>query len=99
MTRKTTTKTVKIRLTNDWGRHLYLKIDYFSIRGCKPRKYVDNYYLTENKDGATAVSLTEARMWMREAKKLASWDGDCIEKGEYLRNGKPTTLKAAGLRR
>ena len=35
---------------------------------------------------------------MREAKFLAGCDGDVIEKGEYILNGKPTTLKAAGLR-
>ena len=91
-------KNVKIRLTTDRGQHLYLLINYFKIGGRKPRKYVDNYYLTENAQWATAVPVKEARKWMREAKYIAGEDGDVIEKGEYMLGGKPTTLKAAGLR-
>lgn len=93
------TKSVKIRLTNDMGRKLWLTIDYITIRGRKPRKHVDSYYLTENAHWATAVPVKEARKWMREAKYLAGYDGDVIEKGEYILGGKPTTLAAAGLRR
>ena len=91
-------KNVKIRLTNDRGHYLYLLINYFKIGGRKARKHVDNYYLTENARWATAVPVKEARRWMREAKYIAGEDGDVIEKGEYLLGGKPTTLKAAGLR-
>lgn len=90
---------VKIRLTNDMGRRLWLTIDYITIRGRKPRKHVDNYYLTENARWATAVPLKEARKWMREAKYIAGWDGIVVEKGEYITGGKPTTLAALGLKR
>ena len=93
------TKSVKIRLTNDMGRRLWLTINYITIRGRKPRKNVDNYYLTENARWATAVPLKDAKRWMREAKNLAGWDGDVIEKGEYILGGKPTTLAAAGLKK
>lgn len=88
-------KKVKIRLINDRGEHLYLTINYFpKSRGGG----VDNFCLTDNARWATAVPLKEARKWMREAKCLASWDGDVVEKAEYILAGKPTTLKAAGLR-
>lgn len=90
-------KKVKIRLMNDQGTCLWLTINYFSVRGRKPRKHVDNFYLTEKAQFATAVPLTEARRWMREARNLASWDGDNIVKSEYMHGGKPTTLKALSL--
>ena len=90
-------KNVKIRLTTDRGTHVWLTINYITIRGRKARKNVDNFYLTENARWATAVPLKEARKWMREAKYLAGYDGDVIEKGEYILGGKPTTLAAAGL--
>lgn len=92
-------KNVKIRLLTDRGTHIWLTIDYITIRGRKPRKHVDSYYLTENARWATAVPVKEARKWMREAKYLAGYDGDVIEKGEYILGGKPTTLAAAGLRK
>ena len=89
-------KNVKIRLLTDSGTHVWLTINYF------PKRHgggVDNFYLTDNARWATAVPLKEARKWMREAKYLAGYDGDVIEKGEYILSGKPTTLAAAGLRK
>ena len=83
---------VKIRLINDRGCQLWLHIDYLSIRGRKPRKYVDSFHLTENSRAATAVPVAEARKWMREAKYLAGYDGDVIEKSNYMRGGKPVKL-------
>ena len=53
--------------------------------------------ITDNARLATAVPLKDARKWMREAKTLARFDGDVIEKGEYILDGKPTTLTAADL--
>ena len=87
-------KNVKIRLLTDVGEYIWLTINYFSK--CHG-SVVDNFYLTPNARWATAVPLKEARRWMREAKTLARYDGDVIEKGEYILNGKPTTLAAAGL--
>ena len=87
-------KKVKIRLMTDCGTCIWLTINYFS------KRYgggVDNYCLTDNARLATAVPLKDARKWMREAKTLARFDGDVIEKGEYVLDGKPTTLAAAGL--
>lgn len=92
------TKNVKICLITDCGQRLWLTINYFSIRGRKPRKYVDSFYITDNSRWATAVPVKEARKWMREAKYLAAGDGDVIEKSMYMFGGKPITLKAAGLR-
>ena len=89
-------KKVKIRLTTDRGTHLWLMISYFRRR-YNGERLVDYFDLTENTRWATAVPLKEARKWMREAKNLAGWDGDVIEKGEYILGGKPTTLAAAGL--
>ena len=96
MKRKTTTTNVKIRLTNDWGRYVWLRVNYF------PKRVgggVDNFYLTDYAHEATAVPLKTARKWMREAKLLANFDGINVEKGEYILGGKPTTLVAAGLRK
>ena len=87
-------KNVKIRLLTDVGEYIWLTINYFSKRH---GSVVDNFYLTPNARWATAVPLKEARRWMREAKTLARYDGDVIEKGEYILNGKPTTLAAVGL--
>ena len=87
-------KKVKIRLLTDCGTHIWLTINYFSKRHGGG---VDNYCLTDNARLATAVPLKDARKWMHEAKTLARFDGDVIEKGEYVLDGKPTTLTAAGL--
>ena len=87
-------KKVKIRLLTDHCTHIWLTINYFSKRHGGG---VDNYCLTDNACLATAVPLKDARKWMREAKTLARFDGDVIEKGEYILDGKPTTLTAAGL--
>ena len=87
-------KNVKIRLLTDVGEYIWLTINYFSKRHGGG---VDNFYLISNARWATAVPLKEARRWMSEAKTLARYDGDVIEKGEYILNGKPTTLAAAGL--
>ena len=92
-------KNVKIRLTNDMGRRLWLTIDYFPRRNAKAPKRVNTFWLTENARWATAVPLKEARKWMREAKYIAGWDGIVVEKGEYIAGGKPTTLAALGLKR
>ena len=91
-------KSVKIRLTTDVGKHLYLTINYFPKKSWQKERMVDNFYLTENARWASPVPLKDARRWMREAKWIAGDDGDVIEKGEYMIGGKPTTLKAAGLR-
>ena len=87
-------KKVKIRLLTDCGTCIWLTINYFSKHHGGG---VDNYCLTDNVRLATAVPLKDARKWMREAKTLARFDGDVIEKGEYILDGKPTTLTAAGL--
>ena len=89
-------KKVKIRLLTDRGTYIWLTINYFPKRRGGG---VDNFYLTCNARWATAVPLKEARKWMREAKYLAGYDGDVIEKGEYICGGKPTTLSALGLKR
>jgi len=91
-------KKVKIRLTNDWGHYIYLTINYFPKRRSDMVRRVDEFYLTDHACYATAVPVKEACKWLREAKHLASYDGDVIVKAEYLLAGKPTTLKAAGLR-
>ena len=72
-------KNVKIRLLTDFGTHLWVTINYFSKRHGGG---VDNYHLTDNARWATAVPLKEARKLMRQAKCLARFDGDVIEKGE-----------------
>ena len=91
-------KSVKIRLTNDMGKRLYLTINYFPKKSWQKERMVDSFYLTENAHWASPVPLKDARRWMREAKYLAGSDGDVIEKSEYMIGGKPTTLKAAGLK-
>lgn len=87
-------KNAKIRLLTDCGTHIWLTINYFSKRHGGG---VDNYCLTDNACLATVVPLKDTRKWMHEAKTLARFDGDVIEKGEYILDGKPTTLTAVGL--
>ena len=89
-------KKVKIRLTTDRGTRLWVMIRYYPKR-YNGERVIDYFDITDNARWATAVPLKEARKWMREAKLLAGWDGDVIEKGEYILGGKPTTLVAAGL--
>lgn len=84
-------KKFKIRLLTDHGTYLWLKVNYFPKRRGGG---VDHFYLTDHACLATAVPFREARRWMREAKCLAATDGDVIEKAEYMRGGKPTTLSA-----
>ena len=91
-------KSVKISLVNDMGKRLYLTFTYFRRR-INGKRVVDSFYLTENPCWASLVPLKEARKWMCEAKVLASYDGDVIEKAEYLCGGKPITLSALGLKR
>ena len=86
---------VNIRLTNECGKRLYLKINYFPKRKGDKARLVDNYYLVEHHREAARIPVGEARRWMREAKMLAGWDGEVVVKAEYLLHGKPTTLKAA----
>ena len=88
-------KNVKISLVNDMGKRLYLTLNYFR-RYNNGKRVVESFYLTENPRWASLVQLKDARKWMREAKTLAAFDGDVIVKSEYLLNGKPTTLAAAG---
>ena len=90
-------KSVKIRLTNDMGKCFYLTFTYFR-RLINGKRVVDSFYLTENPRWASPVPLKDARKWMHKAKCLAGFDGDVIEKSEYMLGGKPTTLKAAGLK-
>ena len=70
-------KKVKIRLLTDCGTHIWLTINYFSKHHGGG---VDNYCLTDNARLATAVPLKDARKWMHEAKTLARFDGDVIER-------------------
>ena len=83
-------KNVKIRLTNDMGKCLYLTINYFPKKSWQKERRVDNFYLTENARWASPVPLKDARKWMREAKCLAGSDGDVIEKSEYMIGNKPS---------
>lgn len=89
-------KNVKIKLINESNKSLYLVLNYFPKAHGEKTRTIDNYYLTENLRFASPIPLKDARKWMREAKTLAAFDGDVIVKSEYLLNGKPTTLAAAG---
>ena len=87
-------KNVKIRLLTDRGLYVWLRVNYFPKRRGGG---VDNFYLTDYAHEATPIAVKNARKWMREAKSLANFDGIVVKKGEYILDGKPTTLVAAAL--
>jgi len=94
---------LKIKLNPDpaslSGKTLWLHVEWFKIGGCKPRKYVDQCWLTEKESEATPVEPFRARHLAAEARSLASWDGDGRVKSVYMakagRKWVPTTLKKA----
>lgn len=94
---------VKIKLNPDPTRFsrrpLWLHVEWFKIGGCKPRKYVDRYWLTENESEATPVEPSRAKRLAAEARVLASHDGEGDMKSVYMakagRGWAPTTLKKA----
>lgn len=94
---------VKIRLNPDptsiSPRPLWLHVEWFKIRGCKPRKYVDHCWLTENEAEATPVEPFRAKRMAAEAKSLANAEGKGDMKSVYMakagREWVPTTLKKA----
>lgn len=78
---------------------LWLHVEWFKIKGCKPRKYVDQYWLTEDESEATPVEPFRAKRMAAEAKSLANSDGEGDMKSVYMakagRKWVPTTLKKA----
>lgn len=94
---------VKIRLNPDptgiSRRPLWLHVEWFKIGGCKPRKYVDQYWLTENESEATPVEPFRAKTLAYAAKTLMSFEGRGDSKAVYMakagRGWAPTTLKKA----
>ena len=94
---------VKIKLNLDptsiSRRPLWLHVEWFKIGGCKPRKYVDQYWLTENEAEATPVEPFRAKHLAAEAKSLANAEGKGDMKSVYMakagRKWVPTTLKKA----
>ena len=94
---------VKIKLNPDptslSQRPLWLHVEWFKIGGCKPRKYVDQYWLTADESEATPVEPSRARRLAAEAKSLASFAGEGDMKPVYMaqagRGWAPTALKKA----
>ena len=94
---------IKIKLVPDGTilsrKSQWLHVEWFKIGGCKPRKYVDQIWLTENEAEATPVDVSEAKGFASDARSLAEFDGIPISKTIYLakcgRRWEPTTLKAA----
>ena len=94
---------VKIKLNHDptsiSRQPLWLHVEWFKIGGCKPRKYVDRFWLTENESEATPVEPSRAKYLAAEARILASHDGEGDMKSVYMakagRKWVPTTLKKA----
>lgn len=94
---------VRIKLnpdpTSGSQRPLWLHVEWFKIRGRKPRKYVDHYWLTENESEATPVEPSRAKRMAAEAKSLANAEGKGDMKSVYMakagRRWVPTTLKKA----
>lgn len=94
---------VKIKLNPDptciSRRPLWLHVEWIRIGGRRSRKYVDQYWLTENESEATPVEPFRAKSLAAEAKILASHDGEGDMKSVYMakagRKWVPTTLKKA----
>lgn len=62
----------------------WLHVEWFKIGGCKPRKYVDQYWLSENECEATPVELHRARALANNARELAAFDGLVDMKVSYM---------------
>lgn len=94
---------VKIKLNPDptsiSRRPLWLHVEWFKVGGCKPRKYVDRYWLADNESEATPVEPSRAKTLAYAAKTLMSFDGLGDSKAVYMakagRGWAPTTLKKA----
>ena len=94
---------IKIKLNPDptsiSQRPLWLHVEWVKIGGRKSRKYIDQYWLTENESEATSVETFRARRLAAEAKILASHSGEGNMKSVYMakagRKWVPTTLKKA----
>lgn len=94
---------VKIKLNPDPAglsrKTLWLHVEWFKVGGCKPRKYVDQYWLTENESEATPVEPSRAKRLAYAARTLASFDGEGDMKSVYMakagRKWAPTTLRKA----
>ena len=80
-------------------RPLWLHVEGFKVGGRKPRRYVDQCWLTENEAEATPVEPSRAKRMAAEAKSLANADGEGDVKSVYMakagRGWAPTTLKKA----
>ena len=94
---------VKIKLNPDptgiSRRPLWLHVEWVKIGRRKSRKYIDQYWLTENESEATPVEPFRARSLAADARILASHDGKGCMKSVYMakvgRKWVPTTLKKA----
>ena len=92
---------VKIKLNPDptsiSQQPLWLHVEWFKIKGSKPRKYVDQYWLTDNAVEATPVEPFRAKLLAAEARALALHDGEGDMKSVYMmkvgRKWVQTTLK------
>ena len=94
---------IKIKLNPDptsiSQRPLWLHVEWFKIKGCKSRKYVDQYWLTENESEATPIEPFRAKLLAAEARALAWHDGEGDMKSVYMMKAGckwvQTTLKKA----
>lgn len=94
---------VKIKLNPDptsiSQKPLWLHVEWLKIGGCKPRKYVDQCWLTDDEYEATPVEPFRAKEMAAQARDLAAFDGEGDMKSVYMakagRKWVPTTLKKA----
>ena len=94
---------IKIKLNPDptsiSQQPLWLHVEWFKIKGRKPRKYVDQYWLTENESEATPIEPFRAKLLAADARALALHDGEGDMKSVYMmkvgRKWVQTTLKKA----
>ena len=92
---------VKIKLVPRGGEATsqWLHVKWFKVGGCKPRKYVDQYWLTENESEATLIEPFRAKTLAYAAKTLMSFEGRgdskivCVRKSG--RKWVPISLKKA----
>ena len=93
---------VKIKLAGQRGtslKTLWLHVEWFKIKGSKPRKYVDKYWLTENESEATPIEPFRAKLLAADARDTALFNGDGLRNAVYMvkagRKWVPTSLKKA----
>lgn len=65
----------KLKITSECAPTRWLHVDFFKIGGCKPRCYVDQWHLTEDKDEATWIPAVFVKRLVADVRVEAAFEG------------------------